>query len=122
MAAIDAKARDVLKRLADATDQLPTDVPGIVHIGFEAVDGDDVERIRYGKILAGTGKFDPEGKPLEDVYCHYLVPGSPPMEAWAFDETVQWQCISGSSPRPLLPGFLVLPHEAGSRWGTHWEP
>lgn len=120
-AAIDAKARDVLKRLADANDQLPTDAPGIVHIGFEAVDGDDVERIRFEKILASTERFDPKGKPLEYVYCHYLVPESPPTEAWAFDETVQWRRISGTHPRPLDPGFLVLPDEAGGRWGTHWQ-
>ncbi len=120
-AATDAKARDVLKRLADANNQLPTDVPGIVHIGFEAVDGDDVERIRYEKILASTERFDPKGKPLEYVYCHYLVPESPPREAWAFDETVQWRRIGGSHPRPLAPGFLVLPDEAGGRWGTHWQ-
>lgn len=121
IAAIDGKARDVLKRLADANDQLPSDVPGIVHIGFEAVDGDDVERVRYEKILASTRKFDPKGKPLEYVYCHYLVPESPPDEAWAFDETVQWERISGAELRPLEAGFLVIPDEEGSRRGTHWQ-
>ena len=32
---IEKKARDILKRLAEANEQLPTDVPGIAHIGFE---------------------------------------------------------------------------------------
>jgi hypothetical protein len=36
-AAVDAKARDILKKLSEATEQLPHNTPGIVHIGFEAV-------------------------------------------------------------------------------------
>jgi hypothetical protein len=118
---IDAKARDVLKRVAAANRQLPLDTPGVIHIGFEAVEGDDVERARYNKILASTGAFDPEGKPLEYVYCHYLVPESPPDQAWAFDETVQWRRITGNSSRPLKHGFLVLPDEHEGHWGTHWQ-
>ena len=119
--AIDAKARDVLRKLAEANMQLPVGKPGIVHIGFEAVDGDEVERARFRKILASTGNFDPQGKPLQYVYCHYFVPESPPNEPWAFDETVQWVRIRGISPRPLASDFLVLPNEADSRLGTHWE-
>src|SRR5690606_5136889 len=33
---IRAKARDVMRKLADAHDQLPADKESIVHIGFEA--------------------------------------------------------------------------------------
>jgi hypothetical protein len=120
-AAVDAKATDVLRKLAEANRQLPTDKSGIVHIGFEAVEGDDVERARYEKILTSTGKFDPEGKPLRYVYCHYFVPESPPDQAWAFDETVQWRRISGSGRRPLRSPFLVLPDTAEARRGTHWQ-
>jgi hypothetical protein len=53
-AAISAKARDIIKRLAEANDQLPANMPGIVHIGFEAVEGDEVEKARYLKILETT--------------------------------------------------------------------
>ena len=118
---IDAKARDVLKRLAEANDQLPIDKPGIVHIGFEAVEGDAVEKARYDKILTSTGNFDPKGKPLQYVYCHYFVPESPPDEAWAFDETVQWRRITGDDSHPLASPFLVLPKEEDSRPGPHWQ-
>lgn len=120
-ASIDAKARDVLKKLAEANSQLPDDKPGIVHIGFEAVEGDEVERARYAKILASTGNFDPKGKPLEYVYIHYFVPESPPDEAWAFDETVHWQKIGGTDPRPLRSAFLVMPGGVQGRDGPHWE-
>lgn len=118
---INAKARDVLKRLADGNKQLSDDKPGIIHIGFEAVEGDEVERARYDKILASTGKFDPKGKPLQYVYVHYFVPESPPDEAWAFDETVQWRRITGRDPRPLVSPFLVVPPGLQGRAGPHWE-
>src|SRR5439155_17307252 len=84
--AIEAKARDITKRLSEANDQLPADHPGIVHIGFEAVEGDAVEEVRYRKIIASTQRFDPGNCPLEYVYCHYFVPESPPDQAWAYDE------------------------------------
>ncbi|MFC0804732.1 transposase [Ensifer sp. P24N7] len=117
-ALIGAKSRDVLRKLAEAHDQLPHDTDSIVHIGFEAVEGDDVEKARFEKILASTGRFDAKGKPLRYVYCHYFIPESPPSEGWAFDETVQWRRITGSLPRPLDEPFLVL--EKGGR--VHWRP
>jgi hypothetical protein len=111
----------VLKRLAEGNKQLSDDKPGIIHIGFEAVEGDEVERARYDKILASTGKFDPQGKPLSYLYVHYFVPESPPDEAWAFDETVQWRRISGKDPRPLGSPFLVMPPGTQGREGPHWD-
>jgi hypothetical protein len=39
-ASIEAKARNVIKRLSSATDQLSGGRPGIVHIGIEASEGD----------------------------------------------------------------------------------
>jgi hypothetical protein len=42
--AINNRARDILKKLSEATSQLPDATPGIVHIGFEAVDGERVEK------------------------------------------------------------------------------
>lgn len=119
--AIAAKARDVLRKLAEAADQLPPDKTSVVHIGFEAVEGDDVERVRYKKILQSTAGFDAGGKPLSHVYCHYFVPESPPDQAWAFDETVQWQRITGNDPRPLDEPFLILPNGGQIRAGAHWR-
>ena len=119
--AISAKARDITKRLAEANDQVPADRPSIVHIGFEAVDGDVVEQARYQKILETTRRFDPAGKNLQYVYCHYLVPESPPDEAWAFDETVQCCPIRPTQERPLASAFLA-PYGGQPRIGVHWQP
>lgn len=120
---VDAKARDIGRRLAEANRQLPTDKAGIVHIGFEAVEGDAVERARYAKILASTAKFDPGAVPLEYVFCHYLVPESPPDQAFAYDETTQWCAVRPTGPPPLRGAYLVVPHreETVSREGTHWQ-
>ena len=119
--AIDGKARDIRKKLSEATSQLPEDRPGIIHVGFEAVEGDRVERLRYAKILATARQFDPGDKPLEYVYCHYFVPESPPDECWAFDETTQWCSIQPRHPRPLGDVFLVLSTASQNRTGPHWR-
>ena len=121
LAAIDARARDVTTRLSETARQLPTGRPGVVHIGFEAVDGDAVERVRYEKIRGTMARFDPGDKPLEFVYCHYLVPESPPTGGWAFEETVQHSRFSGDASRPLKDGFLVLPPGSVGREGPHWR-
>lgn len=120
-AALDSKARDIRKRLSEANAQLPGDRPSIVHIGFEAVEGDRVERMRHAKILATAKQFDPGEKLLEYIYCHYLVPESPPDECWAFDETTQWAAIRPTQPRPLNNCFLVLPEGVHNRQGPHWQ-
>ena len=120
-ASIDAKARDVVRKLAEAVDQLPVDRPGIVHIGFEAVEGDRVEEARYRKIVASTEKFDPRGKPLKYVYCHYFVPECPPDQAWSFDETTHRIARDARHPEPLGDVFLVLAPGSEERKGPHWR-
>lgn len=119
-AALNAKARDIRKKLSEATAQLPEGRQSVIHIGFEAVEGDRVERLRYEKILTTARQFDPGDKQLEYVYCHYLVPESPPDQCWAFDETMQWCAIRSKHTKPLEGGFLVLP-AAGNRTGPHWQ-
>lgn len=120
--AIDKKARDIFKRLADGCAQLPDGRPGIVHIGFEAVDGLDVEAVRHQKVMASVAQFDPLNKGLEYVYVHWLAPESPPNTAMAFDETCHWQAVRPTSARPLESGLLVLPPDTESRDGVHWRP
>lgn len=119
-AAINAKARDITKRMSEANDQIPLGKPSIVHIGWEAVEGDDIEMARFEKIMASTEKFDPGSKALEYVYCHYLVPESPPFQDWVFEETVQHCPIRPTQPRPLNHAFLV-PYGDERRSGTHWQ-
>jgi hypothetical protein len=116
---IDKKARDILKRLSDANDQLPYDVAGVIHIGFEALGSDEIERRRYDKILDTARGFARGKSKLEYIYCHYFAPDPSPPTVWAIDETVQWIGISPKG-RPLEHGKL-LPSDDDGREGVHWE-
>ncbi|MFY9349653.1 MAG: hypothetical protein WBL20_12345 [Sphingobium sp.] len=97
------------------------DRPGIIHVGFEAVEGDAVEQLRYQRIVASMSEFDPRETPLEYVYSHFLAPESPPDQGWAYDETTDWRGIRPTAPRPLVRPFLVLDQRAQQRLGGHWE-
>jgi hypothetical protein len=117
--AVQKKARDVLKRLAEATQQLPSDVDGVVHIGFEALGENEIERRRYEKIIRSVSGFDRGKSKLAAIYCHYFAADPNPEETWAIDETVQWFGTSRTG-RPLETGKL-LPSDQGGRPGVHWD-
>jgi hypothetical protein len=108
-----------LKRLSDAVEQLPTDIAGVAHIGFEALGSDEIEQTRYEKILQTARRFDRGKSRLEFVCCHYFSPDPSPDQIWAIDETVQWLGIYPKG-RPLERGQL-LPSEGGGRPGVHWD-
>lgn len=107
-ASVNAKAKDVVAKLAQALDQLPGDRPGIVHIGLEAVEGDASEAARIERVLASLERFDPKEKPLEFVYVHYFIPDSPPEGSFEFEERVDWRRITGNGVRPLKPETLIV--------------
>lgn len=108
-AAIDAKARDIVKRLAEATAQFSGRRAGIVHLGIEAGEGDDVELIRTDKVIATVRRFDPRGKPLEWVFVHYFKGASLPNGTWTLDETWQWHGPGPALFKPLRVEYLVCP-------------
>ena len=111
-AAIDAKARDIVKRLSEATTQFSGRRDGIVHLGIEAAEGDDVELVRTGKIIASVRRFDPRGKPLEWVFVHYFKGASLPNGTWTLDETCQWHGRAPGFFRPLRSDYVVCPPDA----------
>lgn len=119
--AVDAKARDVLKRLADGVRQLPEGQPAVIHIGIEAVNGDDVEKLRYEKVLRTVSGFNPQGKQLEYVYVHWFAPESSPTRSEAFDETCHWSGRRPGHLRPLRDDMLVLAPGIATRDGVHWD-
>jgi hypothetical protein len=114
--AVEKKARDILKRLSDANEQLPSDISGVAHIGFEALGADAIEQRRYEKIVETAQKFDRGTSGLEVIYCHYFAPDPTPDEVWAIEETVQWI----GKGRPLENGQL-LPAGSGGRPGVYWD-
>lgn len=120
-ASISGRARDVLRKVADGNDQLPRDRPGIVHVGFEAVEGAGVEQVRHQRIIASMRDFDPGDTPLEYVYSHFLAPESPPDQSWAYDETTDLREIRPTGAPPLLGPFLVIPETSPQHIGGHWQ-
>lgn len=118
---ISGRARDVLRKVADANDQLPRNRPGTVHVGFEAVEGDGVEEVRHARIVASLDRFDPGDTPLQYVYTHFLAPESPPDESWTYDETVDVRAIRPTGPSPVGRPFLVVPESEHRRTGAHWD-
>jgi hypothetical protein len=119
--AIDKQARDIQAKLVEANKQLPIDIPGVIHIGSEALSGDAVEQRRYEKILDRVRNFDPAGSRLEFIYCHYFAPETSPEETWAIDETAQWMGVR-ETDHPLPSGMLLLPEKEGPRRsGVHWD-
>lgn len=117
-AAIERKARDITKRLSDANSQLPADIPGVIHIGFDCLGKDEIEVRRYNKIINSTRDFDRGASQLEVIYCHYFSPDPTPEDVWAIDETIQWRAIS--QERPLKPGRVLLSDGPG-RKGVYWD-
>ena len=120
-AAIDAKARHILKRLSDATAQFTGRASGIVHLGIEA-DEDTVEVARALKIETSLPGFNPRGQPLEWLFLHYFRGESIPDGSWAIDETLDWRGAEGEFFRPLKSDFLVLPPTVSGREGRLFEP
>ena len=118
--AVEKKARDIKRKLAEANRQLPEDRPGVIHIGLEALGDDIIEKRRYEKIMSTINDFDPQGKPLSFIYWHYFAPEAPPEETWAIDETFQWRGIRPEK-RPLSLTSLILPPQAEGREGMHWD-
>ena len=120
-AATESKARDVLKRVSEGCAQLTDGRRGVVHIGLEAVEGNDVERARYDRLRRSLKGFDTKGKLLEYVYIHWFAPESPPAEAYSFDESRHCEVIRPMGSYPIQE-FLVLPAGApnDTRAGGHW--
>ncbi len=117
--AIERKARDVFSKVVDAHKQLPSDVPGVVHVGFETLGGDEIEHRRYEKIRSSIGSFDMKGKPLKAVLCHAFSPEASPAETWAIDETCIYHS-AGWDELPLSKLTLVVPNGIILKDGVHW--
>lgn len=84
---ITKKARDIKHLLVDAVEQVPDDKPSIIHIAFEALDGDAVETRRVTKIMKSVPRFITT-KPVIGVQLHRFRPLPSRDKLWDFLETV----------------------------------
>ncbi len=75
------RKRDFREKLSEEIVQLLQDRSGTVNFGFEAVESDHVEQMRYAKIMETAQQFDREAKRIKHICCHYFVTESSPVKA-----------------------------------------
>lgn len=120
-AANEAKARDIRAHLAKAVKQIPAGKPGTIHAGIETFDGEDVEAIRFNRIMRTVRQFDANGKDLRWVYVHLYESYAPPSTSWFFDETVYPFGSPNRQDDPLLLNHASIVPELESECDdAHW--
>jgi hypothetical protein len=117
------KARHFRTVLANAEGQLPSDRPGVIHVGIESYAGARVDFLRHIYNAFEARFFEPRSSRLRWVYGNIFVPEATTRkgESWAITETtVPYKVGSHGTRRPLPSHFLVSPEGAG-RQGAHWD-
>ena len=115
------KARHFRYLVAKAEEQLPCDMPGVVHVGYEAQDGNSVDAIRHQLNREQVRTFKPEKSELRWVYANYLTPEhtNDPNEAAALSETTAHYRIGQHHKEQPLPSHLLFV-DGGGTIGYHW--
>jgi hypothetical protein len=111
------KARDIRKHLSEANGQLPSDKPGVIHVGLETYDGMLVEHERFARIFSTSASFDPRGKDLRFIFCHLYQAHTPLERPWDFDETVYPFGRGGTIP---IPNDMTVSPKEIVEAGCHW--
>ncbi|MGX9178686.1 hypothetical protein [Mesorhizobium sp. BHbdii] len=121
-AAIRQKARHFRSVLANAEGQLPSDRPGVIHIGVETYAGANVDLARHIFNTFEARSFEPSKSRLRWVYGNYFVPEATTRkdESWAITETMVPYKIGSHRTRWPLPGHMLVSPEGEGREGVHW--
>jgi hypothetical protein len=115
---IDQKAKSVTKALSKAVSQMSDGVPGIIHIGYETVNGPLVEFKRHEKIKDTVQFFDYGAKIIESVYCHAIQPLTKVNEWECAETTIYFEQEHGHI---LKENLLLDPPGLEARDTTHWQ-
>lgn len=120
--AVFAKAKHLRSTVARAAGQLPSDVPGVVHVGYEARTNNSADWLRHRVNLTQLSTFKPEGSRLRWVYANYISPEptTAKNESSAASETSAWFRIGRHATPDPLPGHLLLDSKDGVP-GDHWN-
>lgn len=121
-AAETAKSRHFRTIVGQAADQLPGDRPGVVHVGYESVGNNAMDRRRHEANARQMRSFDPRGTNLRWVYASYWAPEHTTRrtESWAVSETQAHHRIGRHRLSQPLPGQLMLDDRRGQP-GAHWR-
>lgn len=114
---INMKAKDVKRLLVKAVDQIPLDGPGIIHIGYENLDGPYVERKRFLKSEEIIQGFDYKEKDIRAIHCNSI-------QLLASSNNFDWAettCFYKQSHYPVLKNDLLLADSVSGFNRPHWE-
>lgn len=114
---INMKAKDVKRLLVKAVDQIPLDGPGIIHIGYENLDGPYVERKRFLKVQETIQGFDYKEKDIRAIHCNSI-------QLLASSNNFDWAettCFYKQIHHPVLEHDLLLAGSVSNFNRPHWE-
>ncbi len=116
------KAMHFRSLVARASEQLPGNCPGAIHVGYEAVGGNSEDGRRHRLNKQEMRTFDPENTGLRMVYGNYfrneLVTSK--NESAAVTETLAWYPVGPSPSLQPLPGHMLFMDEDGTP-GSHFQ-
>jgi hypothetical protein len=117
------KARHFRRILANAEGQLPSDRPGVIHIGIESYAGAKVDLTRHIRNTFEARSFATRKSRLRWVYGNYFVPEQTTRkeESWAITETMVPYKIGSHRTRWPLPGHMLVSPEDEGKQGVHWD-
>lgn len=116
--AIDFKAKDIKKVLANAVKQIPDGEAGIVHIGYETVSGPNVEVLRQQKIKETIDNFLFGSKNIQNIFCHALQP----LVSLNGIECAETTIYNGNNPMIVLQENLLIDIDGiQTSDSTHWH-
>lgn len=104
-----------------ASDQLPGDRPGVIHVGYEALGGNSVDGLRHRLNAHEMRSFDAKETRLRWVYGNYMMPEhvTARNESAAITETTASYRIGTGSTRQPLDGHLLFSDIDGEP-GSHF--
>lgn len=69
---IDKKTNDVHKRATEAAKKIPEHCQGVIHIGYEQIDGKEIEAKRISRIGKTLAKFSSPKNDIKGIICHAI--------------------------------------------------
>ncbi len=105
-----------------ASDQLPGDRHGVIHVGYEALGGNFVDDLRHQLNREEIRTFDARESKLRWVYGNFFMPEhvTARNESAALSETTAWYPVGDSGVDQPLPDHMLFTDEDGAP-GSHFD-
>lgn len=122
-AALKSKSTHFTRVVAKASQQLPGDMPGVVHVGAETWGGKLVDALRHYRNIEAMRRFDASGTRLRWLYANYIAPevSTRQNESWAIEETAAFYRVGRHHVPQPLPDHTLFSAPDESHHGAHWD-